>query len=1215
MRLLSTLVLVVFGALIPFWSASSEEVEFRHSPEGRPAAVFLAGDFNNWNPSGHALADGDGDGVWTVVIDLPAGRYEYKFVVDGRWIEDVNADQFQDDPFGGRNSVRVVGGSAEKGRFVGTDQGANAAAGAPKNGGTAGEVTPGGGKSVPAGDVVFTWAPEADYDQVFLAGEFNEWSATALAMTKDGDQWTASVPLAAGRYEYKFVAGGIWHPDPNAAEFVENPYGEKNSVIVVGGGSGAKAATPEVEDAGFVGTGIVFEPGDVTFSWTPETEYDQVFLAGSFNDWNASALAMTKVGDSWTATVPLSVGRHEYKFVAGGVWHPDPSASDYVDNPYGEKNSIVIVGEGGVAPAAPSAPTTPAAPTAPAVSGDPEEVTFSYQPLISGIGTCSVAGSFNDWNATEFPMSDEDGDGTWTTTVTLPPGEYEYRFVIDQNTWLEDPNSEEFAENPFGGKNSLIRVGMPKRAATGPGKPRHVSFEYTPAEPASSVSLAGTFNNWAAGKHPMTDDDGDGTFTTTMLLPEGDYHYKFVVDGVWYADETAAWFVDDGFGAQNSGLTVDSSFEGIELELGDGKVYADGIEHRQSIREVNPLSDTEVEFTARAYANDVESVSVLVRAGADEWTLPMSKIGFDATFEYYRSTLRLGGAGQPPTGTPLEYGIVYADGGETRILGQAGLGAAEDAQLFVFSEETITRFSTPDWVRDGVFYQIFPERFANGDPSNDPDFSEEYYQGRTTLPASGKTNGEYYHLVEDWYDVAGLSKSPYRTDGKPDYSSFYGGDIAGILQHLDYLEDLGVTILYFNPLFPARSNHKYEAYDYQAVDPHFGTPEEFRAFVDECHSRGIRIVPDWVINHIGDHSPYFQDTVRKGKDSEYWNWFEWNKWPLPATEPTDWREYYECWWGFAHMPDLNFDLSRINSQENGVANADDAEINWPVVNYILDAAEWWLVDMDVDGFRLDVPNEVPFWVWKMFRERVRSVKPDAYLVGEIWSDAGDWVSPDCFDATMNYKYFKDPVSSFLGQGRMDAARFDREMQAGRMAYPMQAVRVMMNLVGSHDTPRYLNAINGNLARQKLTALFQMTYVGAPHIYYGDEIATRGGADPDCRRPFDWRWESNAERSDMHGWYRGLIHLRRNNPTLITGEYATLRAEGSVHAFARVDENAAFVVVTNAGDHAVDVEIPVGDLGSAFRNALDSGAQEIRAENGSVKLHLEPVTGLVLARVP
>jgi glycosidase len=285
-----------------------------------------------------------------------------------------------------------------------------------------------------------------------------------------------------------------------------------------------------------------------------------------------------------------------------------------------------------------------------------------------------------------------------------------------------------------------------------------------------------------------------------------------------------------------------------------------------------------------------------------------------------------------------------------------------------------------------------------------------------------------------------------------------------------------------------------------------------------------------------------------------------------------------------------------------------------VVDYVLESARWWLQEMDVDGFRLDVPNEVPFWVWRIFRQEVHRIEPEAYLVGEIWSDAGDWVSPTCFDAAMNYKYFKDPVTDFIGKGRIDAARFDSALEAGRLAYPTQATQVMMNLVDSHDTPRYLTATGGDVRRLHLTALFQMTYVGAPHIYYGDEIAMRGEADPDCRRPFDWKWAENPDRAPTHQLYRTLAHLRRDHRALTSGEFHTLLAEGPLYAFARRDETETFVVVMNVSDRAAEAVVPVAQLDPSLAAAVFQEAAfadgEIQAAEGVLHVKLAPVSGRI-----
>jgi len=232
-------------------------------------------------------------------------------------------------------------------------------------------------------------------------------------------------------------------------------------------------------------------------------------------------------------------------------------------------------------------------------------------------------------------------------------------------------------------------------------------------------------------------------------------------------------------------------------------------------------------------------------------------------------------------------------------------------------------FSVPEWVSSGVVYQIFPDRFYNGDPALNPDFSEWYYEDSRIPPPEGEflpPQREYFHLVEDWKDISGLTQSPWQEKGKPDWWSFYGGDIPGIIEKLDYLMDLGVSILYLNPVWQAKSNHKYDAADFSRIDPHFGTEKDMKELVKEAHRRGMKIIVDVAFNHTGETFWAFRDCVEKGSASAYWSWYDWVKWPLPKPLPADFdpRQYYQCWWGIKDMPDLNYDLSRPHPAENYV---------------------------------------------------------------------------------------------------------------------------------------------------------------------------------------------------------------------------------------------------------------------------------------------------------
>ncbi|NNF06642.1 MAG: hypothetical protein HKN21_07765 [Candidatus Eisenbacteria bacterium] len=930
-----------------------------------------------------------------------------------------------------------------------------------------------------------------------------------------------------------------------------------------------------------LGATSLAEAAPVTFRFQPDSGAQRVTVAGSFNGWNMDANPLTDDNKDgvWEATIEIPSGEHHYKFVVNGSqWLTDESAASFVDDGFGGKNSVVNVGTEaltvGSGSAAASSSESSVETPAPTSSGS-TSVTFRYQPVIGGIDSVHLAGSMNDWSTTSHPLADEDQDGIWEIQLDLPQGEHQYKFVVNGSEWFADDFAVASADDGLGGANSVIKVGS-SPLVSGPGGNlaaveenaaeetvglRQVKFSHKMNSKPGDISVAGTFNDWTVGKSPLTDPDGDGVYETTVLLAPGDYQYKFVIDGNWTTDrEGADDFADDGFGGQNSIIRVDDRFSTIDIGQNDGRMFTEGVGHEQSSGELNNLGNGAVQFTFRAHRNDVTGMGIHVSdEGGGSTSLAADPTNVDGVYQTYSVTVTK----NPPR--PFKYLAYYQDGDEVFHLSKTGFSKERPAKdaWFEFSEEKFPPFITPEWVKNAVIYQIFPDRFKNGNTGNDQNFSEWYYDGKNELPASGKTNEEYYHFVDDWYDVAGLSTSPYRTDGKPDYFSFYGGDIQGIHESLDYLEDLGVNAIYFNPLFEAKSNHKYDCCTYLEIDPHFGTNEEFKAFVDEAHSRGMRIILDIVFNHTGKCHYAFQDAVKKGPDSEYYDWYEFKQWPLPSGSfKAD--DYYYCWWGFGDLPDLNFDTKKIAPNENDAKSLADATPNEPLIDHLMDVVQLWIGDMDCDGVRLDVANEVPFWFWKEFNKKVKSIKPDAYIVGELWGNAGEWIGPDLYDATMNYAYFRDPVTKFLGQGNGTATEFDRALAAGRNTYPVQSVQTMMNLVGSHDTVRYLTQIGNDPNRVKLTHTFGFTYLGAPHIYYGDEIGMTGGKDPDCRRPFLWNYEQDPQRVDLRNHIKKLAKIRSEHKALTHGTFNALGHSGKVYTYIRSYQGESLMVVLNGG---------------------------------------------------
>ena len=833
-------------------------------------------------------------------------------------------------------------------------------------------------------------------------------------------------------------------------------------------------------------------------------------------------------------------------------------------------------------------------------------VTFTYQPLTGGKHQVYLAGDFNNWEENKTIM--EESDGIYEITLLLRSGKYSYKFIVD-GKWVNDDNAQEFVDDGYGGQNSIVFVGNKEDIDA----LRKVDFEHRPGHVVKEVYLVGSMNDWNLKSDRMV-EISDGVYGISLLLKPGEYQYKFLEDGMNYiTDQSTANFSDDGFGGQNSVLIVDERYDKINIKKGDGLFLDYGISMIQSLESVNPLSPTKIEFKAKAHMNDVEGITLLVKSDVDSKLYAMDKVAEDGSFEYFQKLILLKSEDEE-----FDYCFIYSDGEKSRYLVDSNFSEINNEdRYFHYSKSMVQPFFTPDWVKDGVIYQIFPDRFYNGDQSNNPDFKEWYYDGVSTPPADGellKKYTEYYHIEDDWYSYSGLVKSPYHhpdSDGhQPDYNSFYGGDIKGLHQKLDYLEDLGITIIYFNPLFESKSNHKYDAVDYMKLDPHFGTEEEFKSFVEDAHSRGIRIILDVAFNHTGETFWAFQDGMKNGPTSKYYDWYEWKKWPMPDPAKTDNFkpiDYYECWWGYGHMPNLNFDFNEINPSENSIKDIAMAKPNWEVVNYILDVGEYWISDMDLDGFRLDVPNEVPFWFWELFREKVKSIKPDAYLVGELWSNAVDWVNDDYFDGVMNYAYFKDPVMRFFNTRQCSAKDFDRDLKQGLLSYPVQATQVMMNLIDSHDTFRYLESCNGDISKLEMAVLFQMTYVGTPHIWYGDEVGMMGAHDPDCRRPFDWKYTEDPGKVSLREYYKKLIQIRKEYSSLRTGSFSTLIADGMVYGFLRSDDESSIAVVLNNDTKINKIKIP---FKSDYALDLLTGKKYI-TKNGQVEINLDAMSGAIL----
>jgi neopullulanase len=439
---------------------------------------------------------------------------------------------------------------------------------------------------------------------------------------------------------------------------------------------------------------------------------------------------------------------------------------------------------------------------------------------------------------------------------------------------------------------------------------------------------------------------------------------------------------------------------------------------------------------------------------------------------------------------------------------------------------------TPDWVRDAVFYQVFPDRFAKS----------------VRVPKAG-------HL-EAW-------ESP------PTLAGYKGGDLLGVVEHLDYLIDLGVNALYLNPVFQSASNHRYHTHDYYRVDPMLGGDAALRELLDRAHERGLRVVLDGVFNHASRGFFQFNDLLESGRASAYVDWFHVRHFPLHAYGGGELG--YDAWWNIAALPKFNTDTPAVRE-------------------FLLGVAEHWL-DFGADGWRLDVPNEIDDDdFWREFRARCRAVSADAYLVGEIWDDAGRWLRGDVFDGVMNYPLTRAIFglvgrhidhtelsrSGLNGIAPVDARGFAGVVNDLVHRHPAEAVAGQLNLLGSHDTPRLLTSLGGDrhAAHQALTLLFMLP--GAPCIYYGDELGLAGGHDPHCRQAMPWD-DSAQHHAATLAHVKALTRARTASEALRRGA-TELVAQGDSLVAIRRSGTAAVTALLNRADAAANVDLatlPVG----------------------------------------
>jgi cyclomaltodextrinase / maltogenic alpha-amylase / neopullulanase len=541
----------------------------------------------------------------------------------------------------------------------------------------------------------------------------------------------------------------------------------------------------------------------------------------------------------------------------------------------------------------------------------------------------------------------------------------------------------------------------------------------------------------------------------------------------------------------------------------------EAVYHRPKLNWSYAYDKDTVHVRLRTKRDDVEKVTLVA---LDKYAfletqaaLPMTKLTSNDLYDFWEAEAK-------PPFRRLQYFFILQQGNFTTYLTDHGFKPERPIQplgLFEFPYlNAADVFAPPEWVKDAIFYQIFPERFANGDSALNPED------------------------VEDW-------------GGDPTRSNFFGGDLEGVIQHLDHLVELGITAVYFTPLFEATTNHKYDTKDYLKVDPHFGTNDKLKELVRECHARGLRVLLDAVFNHCGGTFEPFLDVKKNGAASPYADWFHIREFPLDVKDriPT-----YDTFAFEPIMPKLNTEHPEVKK-------------------YLLEVARYWVEDVGIDGWRLDVANEVDHAFWRDFRKVVKEKNPEAYILGEIWHDSMMWLQGDQFDAVMNYP-FTGAVLDFFTKGITDSKQFADAIGTQLAAYQRQVQEVAFNLLDSHDTPRLLTLSGGNKSKMKLAALFQFTFMGTPCIYYGDEVGLEGGDDPGCRRCMEW--DEMKQDLSLFRFYQELISLRKRHTALRTGGFRFVYAQpGDTRlAYERWNEDDRFLILANVHRSSRSITLPV-----------------------------------------
>jgi glycosidase/fibronectin type 3 domain-containing protein len=888
----------------------------------------------------------------------------------------------------------------------------------------------------------------------------------------------------------------------------------------------------------------------------------------------------------------------------------------------------------------------------------------------------SELGCPGDWDpgCAATHLTYDANDDVWQRTFSVPAGNFEYKAALN-NSWDENYGLHAVRD----GANIPLSLG----SATS------VKFYYDhkthwitdnhnsviAVAPGSFQSELGCSGDWDPSclRSWLEDPDGDGTYTfTTTALPPGSYETKVALNESW--DENyGAGGVRNGpnipFSVTVPGSTVTFSYNSATHVLNvsvqapesshDNNVEWDGLRHdsRSDVYRTPGGAEpagTPVKVRFRTFHNDVTSVKMRVwDVNTNSQTIvTMTPVATDVscyqaslatrTCDYYQATLTRSSADL------LWYRFIVTDGTKSAYYADdtaaldGGVGTPHDTP--VDNSYALTfydpAFTTPAWARNAVIYQIFPDRFRNGNAKNDPKTGDIRYDDPVLkLPWNTKPEG----YCRSYADAS--TSCPWRFDSNPPSWSptiegargrdYMGGDLQGVTDELDYLKSLGVTAIYFNPIFASKSNHGYDTADYRAINPYFGTLKDFNDLVSAASSRGMKVILDGVFNHMSSDSPFFDryhhytETGACESLSSPWRaWFTFTTANVPCG-PGD----YVGWAGFDSIPVLD------------KTNAD-------VVKYFVDgpgSVAWLWLNRGAGGWRLDVAGDPSFprSYWRTFRRTVKTTDPNALIVGELWQkDTATlyMLNGSEMDSTMNYR-LRDAVLGLLAPQAFDGKGFGdsgRQLSVPETAsrlqsiwedYAPQAGYDLMNLLDSHDTARLLwqltpgaattaakeqnaAALAEGKARMRLAALVQFGVPGAPTVYYGDEIGMTGADDPDDRRTYPWTDTGGSPDASLLSTYQSLGALKHGVPALTDGDFRVLLADNAAGtlAFGRKTTSNAAIVAVNRSSSSQSVDIPVAGYipdGTSF-DFRYGGSGSVAVSGGVLHVTLGPLAGALLA---